>query len=97
MKMLLAVILLSISTPSFADVISEDKAISIHSHACSAQAGLATSKFDKNLQVDFDDVFMEYNLSSSLLLQNGSAMVCKTSIAESGKVENVELTKVQAL
>lgn len=85
------------STHSIAQVVSEDKAISIHAHACSAQAGLAQMAFDKNIQVDFDDVFMEYNLSSTILLENGTAMVCKSTVAENGKIEGVDLSKIPPL
>ena len=97
MKVFVTVVMLLTSQLSFGDVISEDKAISIHGNACSAQAGFTKSVFDRNIQVDFDDVFMEYNISSTLLFENGNAMVCNTSVAQSGKVETVDVVKVPTI
>lgn len=96
MKYIIAAAILIASTQSFADTISEDKAISIHGHACSSQAGFTKTSFNKNIQVDFDDVFMEYNISSTSFQANGSALVCKTSVSENGMLEEIILDKLQA-
>ena len=91
---MISVIILLTCQITYGEVISENRAIKIHDRVCSTQKGFTKSVYERNIQIDFDDVFMEYNISSTLQNKDGDTLICSTSVAQSGKVETVDVAKV---
>ncbi|MCO4792401.1 MAG: hypothetical protein KC493_01720 [Bacteriovoracaceae bacterium] len=92
--MVILIMALLFTSNVYSQVIEEDSALILHSTHCAHKAKMRKFSFSKNVVIDFDDIENEFNISSTITLNNKKVMGCKSTISGEGEVKGVDVISV---